>query len=62
VLGATLARHGLALNDAVLDDRKRTLLGRRAKPPQTRAAHSLRRLEEVLDDLDRALCARRATA
>ena len=62
VLGVTLARHGLVLNDAVLDDRKRTLLGRRAKAPQRRAAHSLHRLEEVLDDLDRALAARSAAA
>jgi NTE family protein len=62
VLTATLARHGLALDDAVLDDTRRTLLGRRRAAPATAAAHAVRRLEEVLDDLDRALAATVAAA
>jgi NTE family protein len=62
VLTATLARHGLALDDAVLDDTRRTLLGRRRAAPATAAAHAVRRLEEVLDDLDRALAATVATS
>lgn len=59
-LAATLAPHGITLNDAVLDDAQRTLLGTRA-PLRSRAARTLRRLDEVLDDLDRAL-AQRASA
>jgi predicted acylesterase/phospholipase RssA len=58
-LAATLARHGLALNDAVLDDAQRTLIGHH-KPPRTRTARTLLRLDEVLNDLDRALAARTA--
>jgi len=58
VLGATLARHGLALDSAVLDDPKRTLLKHRRTPRGTRAAQALRRLDEVLDDLQRSLAAR----
>ncbi len=58
-LAATLARHGLGLDDAVLDDGQRTLVGRH-KPPRTRAARTLQRLDEVLNDLDRALAARSA--
>jgi predicted acylesterase/phospholipase RssA len=57
VLRATLARHGLQLDDAVLDDTTRTLV--RERPPVgTRAALALRRLDEVLDDLERALVLR----
>ena len=61
-LGALLARHGLALDDAVLDDTRRRLIKRRglAKPAGSRATRALRRLDEVLDDLDRALAARAA--
>jgi predicted acylesterase/phospholipase RssA len=58
-LGSLLARHGLRLNDAVLDDATRSLLGRQ-RPPRTRAASTLRRLDEVLDDLQRTLAARGA--
>ncbi len=58
-LTATLARHGLGLDDAVLDDARRTLVGRH-KPPRTRAARTLQRLDEVLNDLDRTLAARAA--
>jgi predicted acylesterase/phospholipase RssA len=54
VLSATLARHGLALEDAVLDDARRTLVGRR-RPAASRAARALQRLDEVLDDLERSL-------
>ena len=58
VLGATLARHGLALDDAALDDAKRSLLKRQRPRGGNRAAHALRRLDEVLDDLQRSLAAR----
>ena len=61
LLGTTLARHGLALDDAVLDDTRRHLVKRRGLGQQTdgsRASRALRRLDEVLDDLDRALAAR----
>lgn len=58
-LAATLARHGVRLNDAVLDDPARTLVGR-ARARRTRAARALSRLDEVLDDLERALAARGA--
>jgi hypothetical protein len=58
-LATLLARHGLGLNDAVLDDTERTLVGGH-KPPRTRVARALQRLDEVLNDLDRALAARTA--
>jgi hypothetical protein len=56
-LRALLARHGIALDDAVLDDPQRTLVGKRP-PVKNRTARVLRRLDEVLDDLERALTAR----
>jgi predicted acylesterase/phospholipase RssA len=59
VLRARLARHGIVLNDAVLDDPRRTLVGR-GKPRRTRAARTLKRLDEVLTDLERTLAARAA--
>ena len=61
-LGAVLARHGLALDDGVLDDPRKRLIKRRglARPAGSRATRALRRLDEVLDDLDRALTARSA--
>jgi predicted acylesterase/phospholipase RssA len=53
-----LGRHGLALNDEVLDDRRRTLVPRR-RPSVRRAASpaatALRRLDELLDDLEHTL-------
>ncbi len=60
-LGARLARHGLALNDAALDGERRLLASarraeRRAPAPAllpSRAAAALQRLDEVLDDLER---------
>ncbi len=65
-LGARLARHGLALNDAVLDHDRRLLPASRrsdrrqtaALAPPSRAASALQRLDEVLDDLERHLAAR----
>jgi NTE family protein len=59
-----LAPHGLALDDAVLDDTRRTLApppraGRKTPKERARpAAAALRRLDEVLDDLGKALAAR----
>jgi uncharacterized protein YjhX (UPF0386 family) len=55
-LGATLARHGLALDDTVLDDHKRTLLKRRRRVA-SQAGRTFRRLDEVLNDLERTLAA-----
>ena len=58
-LGRQLVRHGVQLDDAVLDDTRRQLLpstkpaGRRAG----RAGRAIRRLEEVLDDLETTLAA-----
>ena len=56
VLATTLARHGLVLDDAVLDGAHRTLVGRR-RPAASRAARALQRLDEVLDDLEKVLAA-----
>jgi predicted acylesterase/phospholipase RssA len=55
-LGAQLARHGLALDNAVLDDSERRLVARRRRrgAPATRTAHALKRLDEVLNDLEHA--------
>jgi NTE family protein len=55
VLGAQLRRHGLALDDAVLDDPDRRLLRRHRKPALGPAAQALRRLDEVLSDLQHNL-------
>ncbi len=55
-LGPVLARHGLALNAAMLDDPKRVLI-KRGKQGQTRAARTFKRLDEVLNDLERILAA-----
>ncbi len=52
-LAATLARHGLALDDAVLDDAHRTPARPAPARCRTRAARTLHRLDEVLDDLER---------
>jgi NTE family protein len=56
-LALTLARHGISLNNAVLDDTHRTLVGRK-RHLRTRAARALQRLDEVLNDLDMALAER----
>ena len=56
-LSATLARHGLVLDDAALDDSHRALIKRRRPASGTRAARALRRLDEVLDDLQQRLAA-----
>jgi len=53
-----LARHGLALDEAVLDQPRRTLLKHRRLPKGTRAVRALQRLDEVLDDLQLSLAAR----
>lgn len=61
VLRATLARHGLVLDEAALDDHHRTLLRRRRRTSHlagSRAGRTLQRLDEVLNDLQRALAVR----
>lgn len=59
VLRATLARQGLVLDDAVLDEPRRVLIKRRRAVRQgSRAVRTLRRLDEVLTDLDKVLAAR----
>jgi NTE family protein len=50
-LGAQLARHGVTIDHAVLDDAKRRLVGRRV-PRTTRLARALKRLDETLLDLE----------
>jgi NTE family protein len=55
-LNRALARHGLALDDAALDDPLARLLPPgRADTPDAALALPLQRLQEVLDDLDAAL-------
>jgi predicted acylesterase/phospholipase RssA len=57
-LRATLRHHGLSLDEATLDDRRRTLVPRRrvgARAQPSPAAHSLRRLDELLNDLESTL-------
>ena len=53
-LRRTLAAHGLALDEDVLDDPTRVLVKRKGRPAG-RALRALKRLEEVLDDLERTL-------
>lgn len=57
-LRRALARHGIALDDAVLDDPKRRLV-RQRKPARSEAVRTLQRLDEVLDDLSAVLQASR---
>lgn len=54
-----LARHGLALDHAVLDDPTRRLLRRQPaqRPRLGQAGRTLARLDEVLNDLERTLAA-----
>jgi NTE family protein len=56
-LKPVLARHGLLLDDAALDDPHRKLLPRRHRGSASAKAlaRPLKRLQEVLDDLERAL-------
>jgi NTE family protein len=53
-LGAQLARHGVTIDGAVLDDPSRRLVGRQRRLPGTRSARALKRLDEVLNDLEGA--------
>ena len=55
-LNRQLARHGVQIDDAGLDDATRRPL-RPAKPDGHNASRALRRLEEVLDDLETTLTA-----
>jgi NTE family protein len=55
VLSAMLARHGLAFDDAALDDPHRRLVSRRPLPPRRALARPMVRLQEVLDDLEQWL-------
>jgi len=50
-LGAQLARHGVAIDHAVLDDTQRRLVGK-TRVPSTRAGRALKRLDETLADLE----------
>ena len=59
VLRARLRKHGLDLNDAVLDDTRRGLL-QPGKPGKRRSNQTLQRLDEVLNDLERSLALRPA--
>jgi NTE family protein len=52
-LGAQLARHGITLDRAALDDDERRLIGR-ARRGGPRSARALRKLEETLADLEHA--------
>jgi predicted acylesterase/phospholipase RssA len=54
VLRKQLDRHGVTLNDEVLDDPDRRLVSKR-RPPRLRIAGAMKRLEEVLNDLEQAL-------
>jgi len=56
-LAQQFAPHGVRIDDAALDDTRRTLLARHA-PSRLRSARALRRLEAVLNDLDHALAQR----
>ncbi len=59
-LRTTLARHGLRLHDAVLDNPHRRLISQPQTPLKSpTAAHTLQRLDEVLHDLERALAVQR---
>ena len=56
-LGAQLARHGVTIDAAVLDDPTRRLVGRPRRLAGTRAARALKKLDEVLNDLEMAVAA-----
>jgi hypothetical protein len=53
-LRTTLQRHGVRLDDAVLDDAHRRLI-QHAKPRHRPAVQTLKRLDEVLNELESAL-------
>jgi hypothetical protein len=50
-----LAAHGLALDEAALDDRHRHLVQAKRGQARHALAQPLQRLDEVLDDLELAL-------
>ncbi len=50
-LGAQLARHGITVDHAVLDDPQRRLAAK-ARAPRTRTGRALKRLDETLADLE----------
>ena len=54
-LGAQLARHGVTIDAAVLDDPARRLVGRQRRLPGTPSARALKRLDEILNDLESAV-------
>jgi predicted acylesterase/phospholipase RssA len=60
-LGAQLARHGIAIDRAVLDDARRRLVGK-SRPRLTRTARALKRLDETLSDLEHSQLAARGAA
>jgi len=59
-LGAQLARHGVTIDAAALDDPSRRLVGRRRRLPGTRSSRALKRLDEVLNDLELGLASSRS--
>lgn len=52
-LGAQLAKHGIAIDHAVLDDLRRHLVAK-TRLPRTRTGRALKRLDETLTDLETA--------
>jgi hypothetical protein len=59
-LGPQLVRHGVVLDDAMLDDPQRHLLEKRRRG--RRLGRALNRLDEVLDALETALAEPRTAA
>jgi hypothetical protein len=54
-LGPQLARHGIAIDHAVLDDEQRHLVDRRRRGGAgTRLGRALKKLDESLSDLEHA--------
>jgi NTE family protein len=54
-LAVQLARHGVTIDAALLDDPSRRLVGRQTRLPGTRSARALKRLDEILNDLELAM-------
>jgi predicted acylesterase/phospholipase RssA len=59
-LRAQLAPHGVTIDEAVLDDPSRRLVGRQRRLPGTRTSRALKRLDEVLNDLELAVASSHA--